>query len=157
MIWYVTNLAQIWRSYPDLQLSQIFWYHRSVLESIQELNFRSGIQTKLQFWSLIKIMFDKSFPHFLPKLSRKTSTNFLGPNILNCTYQRLVNFDIVLLCLQFPPKNEQKQVDLRYHSSKVEFVCSFFGRNVGLKNSFPLCLTISRATHNWMCPYSYSN
>ena len=32
-------------------------------------------------------------------------------------------------CLQFPPKNEQKkkQVDLRYHSSKVEFVRSFFG------------------------------
>ena len=77
-------------------------------------------------------MFDKSFPHFLPKLSRKTSTNFLGPNILNCTYQRLVNFDIVLLCLQFPPKNEQKQVDLRYHSSKVEFVCSCFG---GIKDT----------------------
>ena len=29
---------------------------------------------------------------------------------------------------QFPPKNEQKQVNLRYHSSKVEFVCSFFWR-----------------------------
>ena len=24
-------------------------------------------------------------------------------------------------------KNEQKQVDLRYHSSKVEFLCSFIG------------------------------
>ena len=32
-------------------------------------------------------------------------------------------------CLQFPPKNERKQVNLRYHSSKVEFVCSFFGGN----------------------------
>ena len=32
-----------------------------------------------------------------------------------------------LWCLQFPPKNERKQVDLRYHSSKVEFVCSLFG------------------------------
>ena len=30
-------------------------------------------------------------------------------------------------CLQFPPKNEQKRVNLRYHSSKVEFVCPFFG------------------------------
>ena len=45
--------------------------------------------------------------------------------------------------LQFPPKNERKQVDLRFHSSKVEFVCSFFGGNVGLKKSFRLCLTFS--------------
>ena len=30
---------------------------------------------------------------------------------------------------QFPPKNERKQVDLRYHSSKVVFVRSFFGGN----------------------------
>ena len=44
-------------------------------------------------------------------------------------------------CLQFPPKNERKQVDLTYHSSKVEFVCSLFGRSVGLKKSFRLCLT----------------
>ena len=28
---------------------------------------------------------------------------------------------------------EQKQVDLKYHSSKVEFIHSFFGRNVALK------------------------
>ena len=43
--------------------------------------------------------------------------------------------------LQFLPKNERKQVDLRYHSSKVEFVCSFFGGNVILKKSFQICLT----------------
>ena len=43
-------------------------------------------------------------------------------------------------CLQFLPKNERKQVDL---SSKVEFFCSFFGRNVGLKKSFRLCLTFN--------------
>ena len=47
-------------------------------------------------------------------------------------------------CLQFPPKNEQKQVDLRYHSSKVEFVGSFFERIVGLKKSLRLCLTFSK-------------
>ena len=45
--------------------------------------------------------------------------------------------------LQFPPKNERKQVDLRFHSSKVEFVFSFFGGNVGLKKSFRFCLTFS--------------
>ena len=44
-------------------------------------------------------------------------------------------------CLQFPPKNERKQVDLRFHSSKVEFVRSFFGGNVGLKKLFRICLT----------------
>ena len=43
-------------------------------------------------------------------------------------------------CLQFPPKNEQKQVNLRFHSSKVEFFRSFFVGNVGLKKSFRLCL-----------------
>ena len=39
------------------------------------------------------------------------------------------------------PQNERKQVDLRYHSSKVELVCLLFGRNVGLKKSFQVCLT----------------
>ena len=44
-------------------------------------------------------------------------------------------------CLQFLQKNEQKQVDLRLHFSKVEFVCLVFWRNVSLKKSFRLCLT----------------
>jgi hypothetical protein len=46
-------------------------------------------------------------------------------------------------CLQFPPKNERKQVDLRFLRSKVEFVRLFFGGNIGLKKSFRLCLTFS--------------
>ena len=46
-------------------------------------------------------------------------------------------------CLQFPPKKEQKQGDLRFHSNKVEFVCSFCGGNFGLKKSFLLFLTFS--------------
>ena len=33
-------------------------------------------------------------------------------------------------------KKEWKQVDLRSHNSKVEFVHSIFGGNVGLKNNF---------------------
>ena len=45
---------------------------------------------------------------------------------------------------KFPPKNERKQVDLRFHSSKVEFLHSFFGGNVYLKKSFRLFLTFSR-------------
>ena len=51
-----------------------------------------------------------------------------------------------LQCLQFPPKNERKQFDLRFHSSKVKFVCSFFGGNISLKKSFRLCLTFRRST-----------
>ena len=39
---------------------------------------------------------------------------------------RSVNFEMSFCCLQFLPKNERKQVDLRYHSSKVVFVRSFF-------------------------------
>ena len=46
-------------------------------------------------------------------------------------------------CLQFLPKNEQKQVDLRYHSSKVKFICSFFGRIHGLTIWFWVLLTFS--------------
>ena len=38
-------------------------------------------------------------------------------------------------CLPFFTKNEQKQVNLRYHSGKVEFVRSFFGRIGGLKKA----------------------
>ena len=51
-------------------------------------------------------------------------------------------------CLQFLLKNEPKQVNLRYHGSKlkVEFICSFFGRNVRLKKSFRLCLTFNDKT-----------
>ena len=51
-------------------------------------------------------------------------------------------------CLQFPPKNERKQGNLRFHSSKVslskvEFVRSFFGGNVYLKKSFRLFMTFT--------------
>ena len=44
----------------------------------------------------------------------------------------------------FLQKNEQKQVNLRFHSSKVKFVCSFFGGNVYLNKSFRLFLTFSK-------------
>ena len=39
-------------------------------------------------------------------------------------------------CLQFPPKNERKHIDLRFHSIKIELVRSFFGGNVYLKKTF---------------------
>ena len=39
------------------------------------------------------------------------------------------NFEMVFWCLRFPTKNEQKQVNLRYHSSKVEILRMFFWGN----------------------------
>ena len=39
-----------------------------------------------------------------------------------------------LLVSSISPKNERKQVNLRYHSNKVEFFCSFFGRIEDTKN-----------------------
>ena len=54
-------------------------------------------------------------------------------------------------CLQFPPKNERKQVDLRFHSSKVEFVRLFFEGNVGLKKLFQICLTFSALKSSNKC------
>ena len=44
----------------------------------------------------------------------------------------------------FLQKTNAKQVDLRFHSSKVEFLRLFFRGNVGLKKSFRLCLTFSK-------------
>ena len=37
----------------------------------------------------------------------------------------------------------QKMNENKSHSSKIEFVCSFFGGNVGLKKSFRFCLTFN--------------
>ena len=50
---------------------------------------------------------------------------------------------MTFLCLQFLPKNEQKQVDLRCHFSKVEFIASFFGRINGLTICFRVLLTFT--------------
>ena len=47
-------------------------------------------------------------------------------------------------CLRFPPKNERKQVDLRYHSSKVEFFRSFFGGNRRHQKPFRNYLTFRK-------------
>ena len=42
---------------------------------------------------------------------------------------------LISKCL-FAVFNERKQVNLRYHDSKVHLFCLFFGRNIGLKNHF---------------------
>ena len=56
------------------------------------------------------------------------SLNWVGKGqlILKC---------LLIWCLQFS-KNERKQVDLRYLSSKVEFFRSFFGRIEDTKKTF---------------------
>ena len=47
--------------------------------------------------------------------------------------KRSDNFEISFWCLQFPPKNQRKQVYLKFHSSKVEFLYSFFWRKCRLE------------------------
>ena len=67
-------------------------------------------------------------------------------NIFN--YYRSVNFEMSFWCLQFLPKNEQKQVDQRYHSSKVKFVHSFFEKNIAtLSDLYPSPTWILRLSY----------
>jgi hypothetical protein len=49
-------------------------------------------------------------------------------------------------CLQFLPKNEQK---LRYHSSKNEFIRSFFGRIHGLTICLRVLLTFKKSKYKY--------
>ena len=49
---------------------------------------------------------------------------------------------LISKCLQFPSKNEQKQLNLGFHSSKLESVGSFvFWKKRHLKRSFQLFQT----------------
>ena len=52
---------------------------------------------------------------------------------------------MIFWCLRFPPKNEQKQVNLRYHSSKVEFLRLCFGGNRRHRKPFRNYLTLEGA------------
>ena len=45
----------------------------------------------------------------------------------------------------------QKTNKNKSHSSKIEFFCSFFGGNVGLKKSFWFCLTFSEEGVVYTC------
>ena len=70
---------------------------------------------------------------------------------------RSVNFEMSFWCLQFPPKIEWKQVDLRFHSSKAEFVHLFFGGNIGLKNCFNFIWPLVRSARHKRCWMSLTN
>ena len=54
---------------------------------------------------------------------------------------------MVFWCLRFPPKKERKQVDLRGHSSKVEFFRSFLEEIKDTKNHFEIIWPLRS---NWM-------
>ena len=58
----------------------------------------------------------------------------------------------LFVVFNFFQKTNKNKFELRYHSSKVEFVCLFFGRNVGLKKSFWLCLTFNKFKRHWLTP-----
>ena len=51
-------------------------------------------------------------------------------------------------CFQFFPKNERKQVDLRYLNSKVEFLLSFLVEIEDIKNPFKIIWPL-RPLHNF--------
>ena len=72
--------------------------------------------------------------------SRKyfVKTNLISRMLLNNFDKgQLISKSLFIQCLHFLPKNERKKSS----SSKIEFVRSFFGKNVGLKKSFRICLT----------------
>ena len=64
-----------------------------------------------------------------------TTRNFIQ-NLVSRTKCQLHNFEKSFWCLQILPKNKRKQVDLRYHSGKVEFVHSFLKRSLRLFLTF---------------------
>ena len=76
---------------------------------------------------------DKSYFVYLHQILAFTHQDPV--NMIHTT-QRPINFEMSFWCLQFLPKNERKQVNLRYHSSKVEFFRSIFGRVEDTKKSF---------------------
>ena len=51
-------------------------------------------------------------------------------------HYRSVNFEMLFGCPQFSPEDERKQVNLRFHSSKVELVRVFLEETSAWKNSF---------------------
>ena len=63
---------------------------------------------------------------------------------------------MVFWCLRFPPKNERKQVDLRYHSSKVEFLRSFFGGNRRHQKPFQIYLTFRTCNFTVIGVYNFT-
>ena len=74
--------------------------------------------------------------HYLLIFESRDKQLYFDMQLVFLKKERSVNFKMSFWCLQYPLKNEQKQVNLRFHSSKVKFVCSFFGGNFGLKNHF---------------------
>ena len=63
----------------------------------------------------------------------------------NCTFLNdilsSVNFESTFCYPQIPPKNKRNNLIMAMLGQKNEFVCSFFGRIVGLKKPLRLCLT----------------
>ena len=55
---------------------------------------------------------------------------------------KVIQFWNAFLMSSIPPKNERKQVNQRFHSSKVEFLRSFFGGYIVLRDSFLLFWTL---------------
>ena len=96
----------------------------------------------------------------IEKMRQKKRNSKLNQNLYEVTLKLFYpKGQLISKCLQFLPKNERKQVDLRYLSSKVEFIRSFFGRLHGLTICFRVLLTFSMLTLLFNCPalFAYKN
>ena len=70
---------------------------------------------------------------------------------------KVSKFRSFFLVLQFHPKNKRRQVNLRFYSSKVEFIHLFFGRKVDLKKLFWLFLIFRHCPTECATPIRNSN
>ena len=95
-------------------------------ETVSE--FRQGVWTQWVYLSLCPIWI-KNVVSKIVTFSKEARSSHLW-SIL-----RSDNFEMSFWYLQFPPKNERKQVDLRFHSSKIEFV-RFLEETSTYKNHF---------------------
>ena len=91
----------------------------------------------------------KSYVSFAPPSLRRTEQWTILANIakeiLKNLFRKNCKGQLISKCLFgvftfFQTTNENKST-----SSKVKFVRSFFGRNIGLKKSFQICLTFTKS------------
>ena len=55
--------------------------------------------------------------HYLLIFESRDKKLYFDMQLIFFKKERSVNFKMSFWCLQFPPKNEQKQVNLRFHST----------------------------------------
>ena len=127
-------------------LCYVSTYHRIILAQnpftlIRNEVINCGVSSQLinQLY-LVKFSFSKNGTKF-GTIWRKLAQNFCGllrKAELYLPKGHLISKHFFGVFTSSKQMNETKST-----RSKVEFICSFFGRNVGLKKSFRICLTFN--------------